>query len=231
MKTLFLTLALSGSLFAIPITIYNTGVNNSGNPLVSPNTPGAPNFHDSHFNVISGPGTANSMATNYIVPYYTETPGTARWIAPAFTVFSGGALPFSSLVQDTGDYVITQTFNVPLASISFATLTGFFAADNCATISLNSSLVAATTGGACSNFLNGSGNFTTLTPFSFSTGDFQPGLNTLRINLRNDGGPSGLYVSFVNAAVEGTDLPEPSTYAAMGGGLLLLALLRRNAYR
>lgn len=63
MKTLFLTLALSGSLSAIPINICNIGMNNSGKPLLSPHAAGATNFQDTHFNLISGPGPANTLAT------------------------------------------------------------------------------------------------------------------------------------------------------------------------
>lgn len=228
MKTLFLTLALSGGLFALPITIYNTGVNSSGMPL-APNVPGVPNILDSHFIVSSGPGSATWFATNYLTPYYNDITSSARWIAPATLVPSAGALD-PLLVQDAGTYQLVQFFNVPLASISFATLSGVFAADNCATITLNTTLLA-TTGGTCVDFLNGSSNFTGVTPFSATTSAFNPGLNTLRINLRNDGGPAGLYVSFTNAAAEGSNVPEPGTYAAMGSGLVLLALLRRNAYR
>jgi hypothetical protein len=185
---------------------------------------------ESHFQLTGGPGAVNSFVTEWIVPYHTEVGRNARWISPAQTITNGGAVPFSNLLQDVGTYTLQQTFNVPLASISFATLTGNLAADNCASIYLNNSHVA-TTGGTCVDFLNPSGNFTGLTAFSAITSQFLPGPNVLRVEFRNDGGPGALFVEFTNAAAEGSTVPEPGTYAAMGSGLLLLALLRRNAYR
>ena len=50
------------------------------------------------------------------------------------------------------------------------------------------------------------------------------GLHTIRLDVKNDNGYSGVILSGTV-----TDAPEPSTFAAMGVGLVLVGLRKRRS--
>ena len=214
MKPLILALAMAASLSAAVIPLFNTGTDASNNQLP---TPGASEIH---FSLISGTGAANTFLTRYQLPYYSEASLNARWISPA--VSQGGGVP--SFPSENASYLLEQTFDMTPFDITTATLAGFFAADNCAVISLNTTTLA-TTGGTC-NGTSPSTNFTTLTPFSATASAFIPGTNTLRINYFNYLGPGALLVTGLEGTADPA-VPEPATYALIGASLVAIQLMKR----
>ncbi len=215
MKPLILALSMAASLSAAAIPLFNTGTDASNNPLGPPNS--TPPLPETHFSLISGP--ANLFLTRWQVPYFSEATLNARWISPA--IQQGNAPP--SFTGATASYVLAQTFDMAPFDISTATLSGFFAADNCAVIRLNTTILA-TTGGVC-NGTSPSANFTSLTPFSASSSAFISGTNTLRIDFFNYSGPAAVLVT----GLEGTadPVPEPATYALIGASLIAIQLRRK----
>ena len=214
MKPLILAIAMAASLSAATIPLFNTGTDASNNALPTPG------FAETHFSLVSGTGLANTFLTRFQAPYYSETGLNSRWISPA--IAQGGGVP--SFPSENASYLLEQTFDMTPFDISTATLSGFFAADNCAVISLNTTTLA-TTGGIC-NGSSPSANFTSLTPFSATASAFIPGTNTLRINYFNYLGPGALLVTGLEGTADPA-VPEPATYALIGASLIAIQLKRR----
>ena len=214
MKPLILALTLAASLSAATIPLFNTGTNASNNAL------GTPGFTESHFSLIGTTGTANAFLTRWQAPYYSETGLNARWISPA--IVQAGAAP--SFPWEFATYTLEQSFDMTPFDISTASLSGLFAADNCAVISLNTTVLA-TTGGTC-NGTSPSANFTTLTPFSATSGAFNATNNVLRINFFNYGGPGAVLVTRLEGTADPA-VPEPATYALIGASLIAIQIKRR----
>jgi hypothetical protein len=165
---------------------------------------------------IAGPGALVVSQTGFPI-------GSHNWIADsALGKWIG---PHSPEVNDApGAYTYTETFDLTGYNLATVVLTGAFASDNSAVVTLNGSGTLATSAG-----------FTSLTGFTISTG-FVAGLNTIAFVVTNaagtTGNPTGLIVDLSGA---GTQIaPEPAPMAFVGLGLAafgFLSLRRRNSLR
>ena len=173
--------------------------------------------------------------------------GTSTWITPG--VRSNGTMeetsPGANNHLDFGSgsfWAYETTFTLP-AFVS-ATITGSWWADgtlnfatggsdglggsNCG-IFLNGSCVGVPNNlvGAPSSFEGPNGHLDAAgNAFSIASG-FQQGTNTLRFVVRNAGQETGLRVS-MTGDFQTEAIPEPATYALMGAGLAMVAILRRR---
>lgn len=185
---------------AVPIVnLYNTGLDSVGNYLAT----SAP---DGNYSVISSPlGPFTPVAvddTVYPFPAFwiANNPTASRWIGTT-AVNSDGP---------NGNYLYRTTFSLP-ASFASATISGVWGTDDPGLdILINGSSTSQVSGG-----------FSTLVPFSVTSG-FVAGLNTLDFLVANvGGGPTGLRVD----KIAGNYLiPEPGS-CLLGlislGGLLM----------
>jgi hypothetical protein len=195
---------------AIPIgTLYNTGVDNSGVPLPSPN------LADPHYSLIVSPQASTAVTvddTTYPFPPWLPNTSTARWIGPAADSFGLGG----------SNFVYRTMFNLPpTANLSSVSVSGLWAVDDMGTdILING---------------NSSGQTTVLstafTPFTISSG-FVYGINTLDFPIHNLGvaafgsNPTGLIVDRLSGSYQ--QVPEPCTASLTVIGLLLSATLARH---
>jgi hypothetical protein len=162
------------------ITIFNTGVDNSNNLLPAMSV-------DPHYQLNGGPAF---VGANPISTWIPNGPN-SQWITPtpdASQGFFGSSTP----------YVYTTTFTLPVG-FSGATLSGQWATDNSAFMSLNGGPAVSTTPDV---------GYTAFTPFSITSG-FMAGINTITFDVFNSGAfvdmnPTGLRVeisgSFTPAA-------------------------------
>ncbi len=115
------------------------------------------------------------------VPGWLTTLTPAKWIQPV-------ASPTPSSNVPVGFYRYTTQFDVPMCTIpSDVQLDGKFAADNSAIVRLDGNQIAACLPNTCFK--------TPAAPVPFSVAAILPGTHTLTIDVKNDGGPSGLVVN------------------------------------
>jgi hypothetical protein len=187
---------------AAPITnIYNTGVLNSFVTI------GAGNIADPHYRIISPVGYTDVTVIDTafpIPPWLANTYGFggSRWIGPS----ANGNGP-------AGPWIYRTIFTVPpTAILSTVNVTGDWATDDPGTdIRINGTPTGQT-----------SGSFTSLTPFSVTSG-FIFGTNTLDFYLTNAGGPTGLRVDHISGSFQ---IPEPTALALACGGMISGFVLR-----
>ena len=192
-------ISLPGLALAASIQVHNTGVNTS-NVLVAPGA-------QASFWVLSAkPATAvEPIGSNpfryYNGAYFADT-ATAAWVSPDA---SGNAGPLGIY---TYDLVIDLTGLDPAT----ASIVGTFGTDNSGSISLNGNAPVAVTGPA---------NFTAPTAFTINSG-FVAGLNTIHVQVNNEGDPTAFFVSFTSATANNVAVQVP---ALSGPALAALALL------
>ncbi|WP_332852218.1 PEP-CTERM sorting domain-containing protein [Duganella sp. S19_KUP01_CR8] len=137
--------------------------------------------------------------------------GVSKWITP--TASQGQSFDAYS----AGTYTYTLSFDLTGYNAGTAGFTGRFAADNDAVVKLNNQVIA-----------SGSG-FTDWTAFAAGSG-FQSGVNTMQFVVgnwaQNGGNPTGLRVEFLSSNVAA--VPEPSSYAMLLTGVLLLGVVARR---
>ncbi len=137
--------------------------------------------------------------------------GVSKWITP--TASQGQSFD----AYGAGSYTYTLSFDLAGYNASTAAFTGRFAADNDAVVTLNNQVIASGTG------------FTEWTAFA-AGGGFQSGVNTLQFVVnnwaQNGGNPTGLRVEFLSSSVAA--VPEPSSYAMLLTGALLLGVVARR---
>jgi hypothetical protein len=133
-------------------------------------------------------------------------------------------------------YSYTETFNLSGFVLGSVTLSGFWAADNCANIVLNGTALTATD---CTNAANAN-QYNPKTAFTITNASgtgFISGINTITWVVKNfptsAPDPSGLLVE-VNGATGNillNNMPEPATLFGVGLGLGVVGLAYRRRLR
>ena len=193
-------LLLPGIALAASIPVHNTGVNAS-DVLV------APGAQASFWTLSAKPVTAveaiGSNPFRFNCCYFADT-ATAAWAAPQA---SGNAGP-------AGIYAYDLVIDLTGLNPATASIVGTFGTDNDGSISLNGNAPVATTGVAA---------FGAPTPFTMNSG-FVAGLNTIHLQVNNQGDPTAFFVSFTSATASAVLLPVPAlSWPALAGLALLLA--------
>ena len=139
--------------------------------------------------------------------------------------FNGTTTPASDWVWDVANsngsanpLLFTFSFSLTGFDVSTAVLTGLWGIDNVGSVSLNGNILS-----SLPNVITN--NFNVLHAFSARPGSsaFVAGLNVLSYNVENRGGPGAFRTS---VQVNANPIPEPSTLAILGLGLMALASRR-----
>ncbi len=182
-------LLLSATMHSESITLFNTGVDPSGTPLLG----GAP---DVHWKVVSGPGISTPIPAtnldNQAIPSYVHSSSSAwSWVEADGTAAYN--LP----------YTFRLTFDLTGFDPSTATIAGQWAVDNEGLILLNGTNAGIGTGVLSLSGIDSS-HFETFHDFALTNG-FRSGTNTLDFMVTDLGLVGGLNVTGLN----GTATPAP----------------------
>ncbi len=184
--------------------LFNTGVDSSANALVGAGVP------DPHYSLIVQPGSATAVTVDATIwpifggPWVPNNAG-SRWIGPD-----------ASSQGPAGNYTYQTSFFLPgNAILSTVNISGLWGTDDA---SVDLLINGASTG-------NVSAGFTSLVPFSITSGFVLNAINTIDFALVNAGGPTGLRVD----RIVGTYLvPEPTAAGLLLSGLSLGVLALRR---
>jgi len=212
--------------------LYNTGVDNLGNPLSN----GA---LDTHYTVSSHPSSSPSYSGSptYAVNNDGVFPQNGFWIPQANDSFSAwinptvGAQSVDPSADGFYDYQTTFTLD-PTTNLLTTVISGEWATDNCG---LDILLNGVSTGNAMTN-CSGPSNYTPFDSWTLInpiTAGFVLGTNTLDFLVQNygqsSGNPTGLRVDAKLApGTENVNVPEPITLSLFGAGLAGAVAMRRR---
>jgi hypothetical protein len=204
-------LSLSVQAKADVITLFNTGVDASGNPLAGGSL-------DPHWSIIAGPGITSPVPAvilnNQQVGTYAQSTD-SRWI----WVNASGAAATGS------PYTFRSTFDLTGFNPSTVAVSGSWGVDNDGSILLN----GRTPTGSGALTLDGgdvSGNYTAFHNFQV-TGGFVSGINTIDFMATDLGVVGGLNVNHLVETV--LAVPEPSSVLmAATGAMIVMAYSRRR---
>lgn len=119
---------------------------------------------------------------------WTLPTGPARWVSTVATGGTGGVAP--------GTYDYKLNFVVPNCSIAQqVTLSGSYGGDDNIQVFLDSNPISPACAGWCFNAAHQTGGL------NFTSPNVTGGTHTLTVKVKNDGGPSGM---FINAKLSGT---------------------------
>jgi len=195
---------------AVPISIFNTGVD-AGGAVVADQTVG-----DLNYSLISVPsGTmvvkAITSASGFPIPPYISDSSLSRWIGPNTADLDG----------DPGDYIYRTTFDLTGLDPVSAVLTGRWAADD-----LGSDILI--NGTSTASAITGLGSFTT---FSITSG-FIAGINFLDFLVTNgpdpigsSNNPTALRVEISGSANALSVVPLPAALPLYGTGLAFMGFI------
>ena len=205
--------SLAGSADAATITtLYNTGVDGSGNVLANGTTP------DPHYTLISVPSGSTTTriitsAGGFPVPPYIGDNTTSRWIVPNNTPEGDNA--------PVGTYIFRTTFDLTGFDASTAKITGGWSTDNNGLdIKIN---------GVSTGFTTPANQFALgFAAFAIS-GNFVAGLNTLDFIVNNAAGTTGNPVALrVEMTGEASPVPLPAAAWLLLSGLGGLGFIGRR---
>jgi len=186
------------------LTIYNTGVDNSGTPLSGGSAD--PHYTDTYLGPPSGstnPAVVMTNENNFVGGWAQASD--AKWIncIDSFYGYSYGSY----------DYRIT--FDLTGYDPSTATLSGKWTCDDDGSINLN---------GVATGISLGYGSWGSLYNFTINSG-FVAGTNTLDFLIVEGTGIDGLLVS--DSSLMATTVPIPAALPIFGSGLVGLLVWRR----
>ena len=186
---------------AVITTFYGTGVDGAGALL-------AAGAVDTHYSVAPGSGPFAIGAGGLAASWVANT-ASSQWISASADTLAGG-----------GPFVYSISFSLAGLEAASAVLNLDVAADNQVAVLLN---------GNAAGMVSFPG-WTAFTALSISSG-FVAGNNTLSFVIPNndvtaDDGPTGLQVRVVSATANA--IPEPSSWALAGLGLVLAGAARRK---
>lgn len=203
---------MSASACALPIPVFNTGVDGFGVSL-----PGG--SVDPHWDVVTPAGDASVVDSTS----YAGTGGIPGTWLPNSSVSKWIWQDASGLPTSVTRWFET-TFDMTGLDLSTAAIAGRWAADN---LGLNI-------------FINGidivppnptSPGFTSWTGFSISNADLLPGLNTVRFEVQDLGVISGFRAEFTTATAEASSVPDTGSTLLLAGLSFGVIIRARRAFR
>jgi len=154
------------------------------------------------------------VTDGFPIPPWVANDGSSRWISRTA----------NAQTDAVGLYTFRTTFDLTGFNPATANIAGQWSSDNSAQIWLNGVFTGVE--------LSYEQSYRSLHNFILS-GGFQPGVNTLDFVVNNwncpgcnGSNPTGLRVNIVSAVAE--PVPEPTTYALLGAGLILLGILAKR---
>ena len=203
-------LLLPSLAMAASIVVHNTGVDSS-DVLV------APGASTAFWLLSSKPGgateTIGSNPFRFNCCYWADQ-SNAAWVS---TVAGGSS-------SAGGNYVYDLQINLTGLDPSSAVISGKYGSDNSGQVWLNGNAPVLVQG---SNF----GSYPASPNFTISSG-FVPGINTIHVQVTNEGNPTAFFVQFTSATANAAaGVPEPGAMALTFGALAGLTFLRRRTAR